>query len=102
MHSSIPPIANVGYFIANKLFYPGDALTNPKKPVEVLALPITAPWTKLDEVIDYSLAVKPNICFPVHDGNLKSPGPFYRIPPTVLEPRGIKFIAPEINKEYEF
>ncbi len=40
MHTSVPPIQNTGYFIANKLFYPGDAFTNPGKPVEILALPV--------------------------------------------------------------
>ncbi len=38
MHTSIPPIQNTGYFIANKLFYPGDAFTNPGKQVEVRTL----------------------------------------------------------------
>src|SRR3989344_4908595 len=47
MHTSIPPIQNTGYFIANKLFYPGDAFTNPEKQVEVLALPVAGPWRRL-------------------------------------------------------
>src|SRR3989344_2343834 len=47
MHTSISPIQNTGYFIANKLFYPGDAFTNPGKQVEVLALPVAGPWMRL-------------------------------------------------------
>ena len=101
MHSSIPPIQNVGYFIANRLFYPGDALTNPRKPVEILALPVTAPWSKLPEMIDYAISIKPKTCFPMHDGIMKNPGSAYVIPPKVLEPQGITFLVPEIGKEYE-
>lgn len=101
MHPSIEPIQNVGYFIANKLFYPGDAFTNPNKPVDILALPVAGPWMKLSEAIDYTKELKPRVCFPVHEGILKSPGSTHRIPPTVLEPLGIKFTVLEIDKETE-
>lgn len=102
MHTSIPPIQNTGYFIANQLFYPGDSFTNPKKPVSMLALPVSGPWMKLPEAIDYALLVKPKTCFPVHDAILKSPGSTHKVPPQVLEPQGIKFTVLEIDKEYEF
>jgi L-ascorbate metabolism protein UlaG (beta-lactamase superfamily) len=102
MHSSIPPVRNVGYFIAGRLFYPGDVFTLPGKSVEILALPITAPWSKIGEVVDYALAVHPKLCFPVHDGNLKNTGATYRTPTQILEPQGIKFTVLELGKEYEF
>ncbi len=102
MYSSIPQIQNTGYFIANKLFYPGDAFTNPKKQIEILALPVAGPWMKLSEAIDYALELKPKVCFPVHEGILKSPGSTHRIPPQILEPEGIKFIILEFKKEYTF
>lgn len=102
IHSSRPLIQNTGYFIANKLFYPGDAFINPEKQIDILALPIAAPWETLAQSIDYALELKPKICFPVHDGGIKAPGVFYRVPPEILEPEGIKFIGLEIDKEYEF
>ncbi|TSC96542.1 MAG: beta-lactamase domain-containing protein [Parcubacteria group bacterium Athens1014_26] len=102
IHSSRPSIQNTGYFIANKLFYPGDAFINPQKQIDILALPVSAPWETIAESIDYALELKPKICFPVHDGGIKAPGVFYRIPPEVLEPKGIKFVGLEIDKEYEF
>ncbi len=40
-HDSIPLSTNTGFFIDDKLFYPGDALTDPKRNVDVLALPMT-------------------------------------------------------------
>ncbi len=103
MHSTIAPIQNTGYFISNKLFYPGDTLlTNPGKPIEILALPTAGPWMKLPEAIDYALAIKPKICFPVHDGILKTLGSTNILPPKILEPNGIKFSVLEIGREYEF
>lgn len=101
MYTSIPPIQNTGYFIANKFFYPGDAFTNPEKQVEILALPVAGPWMKLPETIDYALLIKPQVCFPVHEGILKVPGTTHRIPPQILEPKGIKFVVLEIDKEME-
>lgn len=102
MYSSITQIQNTGYFIAGKLFYPGDAFTDPKREIEILALPVAGPWMKLSEAIDYALKLKPKFCFPVHEGILKSPGSTHRIPPQILEPEGIKFIILEIEKEYVF
>lgn len=67
-------VQNTGYFIENKLFYPGDALTNPGKPVDVLALPISGPWVKIKDVVNYVMAVKPKRAFPVHDGILNDIG----------------------------
>lgn len=64
-------VQNTGYFIDNKLFYPGDSYTNPHKPVELLALPVAGPWCKLPDAIRYAISLKPKMVFPVHDGMLK-------------------------------
>lgn len=96
-------ISNTGYFIASKFFYPGDALTNPNRPVEILAFPTTAPWLTITEALDYVQQVKPATCFAVHDGNLKIVGHAYRvIPDKVLTPLGIKYILPDLGKVMEF
>lgn len=58
---------NTGYFIDEKLFYPGDAFTDPGRPIDVLALPVAGPWVKISESVDYALALKPRTVFPVHD-----------------------------------
>lgn len=67
-------VQNTGYFIANKLFYPGDAYTNPEKPVPVLALPVAGPWCKLSDAIKYAREVQPTKAFPVHDYMLSEAG----------------------------
>jgi len=96
-------VQNTGYFIDNKLFYPGDAFTNPGKPVEILALPIVAPWTNFKTSMRYALEIKPAIAFPVHDGMLANgrSGPTYFVPPKILEPNNIQFIPLKEGENFE-
>lgn len=89
MHSSIEAAANLGFFIDEKLWYPGDAFTNPERPVEILALPVSGPWMKISEAVDYALLLKPKIAFPVHDG-LRF-GAAHAIPLKVLPQNNIVF-----------
>jgi len=44
IHPDIPPIANLGVMINELLYYPGDSFVQPEKPVDVIALPVAAPW----------------------------------------------------------
>ena len=67
-------VQNTGYFIQNRLFYPGDAYTEPGKDVEILALPVAGPWCKSADAIAYALRVKPSKAFPVHDWLLNNDG----------------------------
>jgi L-ascorbate metabolism protein UlaG (beta-lactamase superfamily) len=100
--NSMPQIDNVGFLINSRFFYPGDALTEPGKEVEVLALPAAAPWARLSEIVDYALAVKPKIIFPVHDSILANPGMMYGMFAPLFENQGITFQPAELNKEYTF
>lgn len=102
LHESIPCIQNTGYMIAEHFFYPGDAFTRPPMSVNILALPVAAPWMRLSEAIDYAIALKPKVCFPVHDGILKTPGVTHRLPQQILEQHGIPFTVLELEKEYDF
>jgi L-ascorbate metabolism protein UlaG (beta-lactamase superfamily) len=72
--SDIPIIGNIGVMINNRLYYPGDSFTVPDKPVEVLALPVSAPWMKFSESIEFLRAVKPKLAFPTHDAILSDAG----------------------------
>lgn len=102
MYPTIPQSTNTGYLIAEKLFYPGDSFTSPKRHIEILALPVAGPWLKLSEAIDYAAALKPRVCFPVHDGILKKVGSTNVIPSKVLAPLGIKFVVLDEGKVQEF
>jgi L-ascorbate metabolism protein UlaG (beta-lactamase superfamily) len=67
IHSSIPLVDNVGVLINDSVFYPGDSFTLPPVGVELLAVPASAPWLKIGEVMDYVIAAKPKRSFPTHD-----------------------------------
>lgn len=97
-------VQNTGYFIDDKLFYPGDAFTDPHKHIDVLALPIAGPWMKLSQAIEYALAVKPRVVFPVHDGMFEAGklGPIHRLPGAVLPEHDIEFVPMNEGDEKEF
>jgi L-ascorbate metabolism protein UlaG (beta-lactamase superfamily) len=86
-------VQNTGYFVAEKLFYPGDAYTNPGVPVPVLALPVSGPWAKVSDVLAYAREVRPHHSFPVHDGLLNEQGLaiVHRVVGTRLQDAGIDF-----------
>jgi L-ascorbate metabolism protein UlaG (beta-lactamase superfamily) len=67
LHTELPNIANVGYLVADRFFYAGDAFTAPNTPVEVLAVPVAAPWMKLSEAVDFLRTLRPRLAVPVHD-----------------------------------
>lgn len=100
IHSSISRSSNTGYMFGNRFFYPWDAYTDPGCPVEILALPVSGPWVKIGEAIDYALRIQPKIVFPVHD--------FFRfwwahsIPSNILTKNGIEFIPMTEGDAHEF
>lgn len=95
-------VENTGYFVDNKLFYPGDAFTNPGKSVDVLALPISGPWMKINEAIDYALQIKPRVAFPVHDGIMKTKGFMHSLFLKFMKENNIAFEGMVEGDEREF
>ncbi|HSX33437.1 MAG TPA: MBL fold metallo-hydrolase [Candidatus Saccharimonadales bacterium] len=74
VHEHVPMCDNVGVLVNDNFYFPGDSFTKPGVPVKTLALPISGPWLKTGEVIDYLDAVKPTSTFPTHDGMLSAGG----------------------------
>ena len=91
MHNDIPLTSNIGFFIDGRLWYPGDAFTNPERGVEILALPVSGPWMKIGEAIDYAILLKPKVAFPVHDGTRF--GSAHALPTKILPNHGIEFVT---------
>jgi L-ascorbate metabolism protein UlaG (beta-lactamase superfamily) len=70
IHPELPRITNSGYVLdlgGTKVFHPGDALTEPGEPVDVLCCPVSAPWLKASEAIDFARAVKAPRTLAIHD-----------------------------------
>jgi L-ascorbate metabolism protein UlaG (beta-lactamase superfamily) len=74
VHPDVPVVPNVGYLVGGRLFHPGDALTEPGGPVELLAVPAGAPWLKLADAVDYLRRVGPRVAVPVHEKVLSEVG----------------------------
>jgi len=99
IYKEVGMVQNTGFFIADTFFFPGDAFTNPKKEVPVLALPVVGPWLDIKDAIEYGLEIKPRIAFPVHDGMLRFTGPFHMLPEMLLKPEGIDFRVPKEGED---
>jgi L-ascorbate metabolism protein UlaG (beta-lactamase superfamily) len=77
IHPELPRIDNSGYLLeveGRRLFHPGDALTVPEEDVDLLFLPVHAPWSKISEVIDFGRGVGAPLSVAVHDGLLNERG----------------------------
>lgn len=70
IHDDLKPIPNAAYLVGGRLLHPGDSFTVPSVPVEILALPVSAPWMALKEAVDYLRAVAPRVAVPIHEAVL--------------------------------
>lgn len=68
IYGTLGQVENTGYLVAGKFYFPGDAFHDPKRPIDVLALPVAGPWMKISEAIDFAKLVKARVVFGVHDG----------------------------------
>jgi len=70
IHPDLPRFDNSGYVVtcgATKLFHPGDALTPPDEPVDLLCLVVSAPWMKASEAVDFARLVGAPRNLAIHD-----------------------------------
>jgi L-ascorbate metabolism protein UlaG (beta-lactamase superfamily) len=77
IHEDLPRFYNSGYVVdagSTRIYHPGDSFTPPGGPVDVLCLPIHAPWSKISEVIDFGRSVGATRSVAVHDGLLNDTG----------------------------
>jgi L-ascorbate metabolism protein UlaG (beta-lactamase superfamily) len=95
---------NTGYFVAGKFYFPGDAFHDPKRPIDVLALPVAGPWMKISEAIDFAKLVKPRVAFGVHDGTIVPGfgGFAAKMFQNFLKPDGIEYVALGAGEGKEF
>ncbi|VXB15597.1 MBL fold metallo-hydrolase [Citricoccus sp. K5] len=89
IHPQIPVVANTGYLIDGLVYHPGDSYIVPPGPApDTLLVPLSAPWSKLSEMVDFITAVRPRQAIPVHDGLLNDRGlPMYRRQATTFAER---------------
>ena len=70
----IPRVTNTGVLITSDgeptLFHPGDAYAYAPEGIDILAAPLSAPWTKVSETVDFVRRVNPHVVFPIHDAGV--------------------------------
>lgn len=69
-----PQEPNVGYLLDGRVYHPGDSWQVPDADVEILLVPISGPWMKLADVIDFVGAVKPQRAIAIHEALLSRIG----------------------------
>jgi L-ascorbate metabolism protein UlaG (beta-lactamase superfamily) len=80
IHADIPRVGNVGFLLAETsgsgptLYHPGDMLEAVPQGVDVLAVPLTAPWEAVKETVEFARAVGAPVAFPIHDAVLSPAG----------------------------
>ncbi|HEY2241928.1 MAG TPA: MBL fold metallo-hydrolase [Streptosporangiaceae bacterium] len=74
LHRDIPIIPNTGFLVDDLVFHPGDSYTVPEAPVDTLLLPVSGPWLKAGEMIDYARMVAPRRGLAIHDALLNDIG----------------------------
>ncbi len=106
IYKEVGLVENTGFAIDN-FFYPGDAFTpvaKLKNKPKLLALPVSGPWMKSKNAIDYALSFGEITAFPVHDGffTLENIGPFHGVPQRVLEGSSVTFVPMKPGDIMEF
>lgn len=70
IHPDLPRVNNCGYVVTAgdfELFHPGDALTPPQRPVDLLCLVVSAPWMRAAEAVDFARLVGAPRNLAIHD-----------------------------------
>jgi len=78
IHDWVPRPGNVGFLVTERggstLFHPGDSYAEAPGGVDLLAYPLSAPWTKVAETLDFLRAVAAPTAFPIHDATVSAAG----------------------------
>ena len=70
IHPDYPRFDNSGYVLESggtSVYHPGDALTAPGRAVDVLLAPVSAPWLKVGEAVDFVREVAAPTSLAIHD-----------------------------------
>lgn len=91
IHPDIAGIPNIGfYFTDTGLLHPGDEFVPPTIDVQLLALPVSGPWQRLSDAVDYLREINPPAAFPMHEAALSHPQIWYNYVDT-LKPKSTQF-----------
>jgi L-ascorbate metabolism protein UlaG (beta-lactamase superfamily) len=96
IHEDIARVGNVGLLLAADgeptLFHTGDMIDTTPDGVDVVAVPLSAPWCAAKETVTFLRALRAPVAVPVHDAGLSPTGrALYRRVIGGLLPEGTRF-----------
>jgi L-ascorbate metabolism protein UlaG (beta-lactamase superfamily) len=78
INEALPRIGNLGVVLRSEgeptLFHPGDAYDAEPGNVDILALPLNAPWAASRETVAFAHRISPRVFVPIHDALLSPVG----------------------------
>jgi len=78
INEALPRIGNLGVVLRAEgepsLLHPGDAYDGEPGQIDILALPLNAPWTASRDTIAFAQRISPRFCVPIHDALLSAIG----------------------------
>jgi L-ascorbate metabolism protein UlaG (beta-lactamase superfamily) len=77
IHDQVPGIGNVGLVVeadGTRFFHPGDSYDAAPDGIDVLGLPLNAPWCRVSETLGFLQAVSPRVAIPIHTALLSEIG----------------------------
>lgn len=77
-HSGVPVVTNVGVVVCGpnepSLYHPGDSYDGHPGEVDILALPLNAPWAAVRDTIGFVRRIAPGYLVPIHDALVSPTG----------------------------
>jgi len=78
INEALPRIGNLGVVLRSEgepsLFHPGDAYDAEPGQIDILALPLNAPWTASRDTVAFAQRISPRVSVPIHDVLLSAIG----------------------------
>jgi len=78
INEALPRIGNLGVVLRSEgepsLFHPGDAYDAEPGQIDILALPLNAPWTASRDTVAFARRISPRFFIPIHDALLSVVG----------------------------
>jgi L-ascorbate metabolism protein UlaG (beta-lactamase superfamily) len=78
INEALPRVGNLGVVLRSEgepsVFHPGDAYDAEPGRIDILALPLNAPWASSRETVAFSRRISPRVSIPIHDALLSDIG----------------------------
>jgi L-ascorbate metabolism protein UlaG (beta-lactamase superfamily) len=75
IHPDLPRVPNLGFLVADRVYHPGDSFDVPDGvSVDTLFVPVSAPWLRAADSVEFVRAVRPRRAYALHDGLLNDRG----------------------------